>query len=300
VRYLIDFALYLAIIEAMKGIILTGGASSRLYPTALVNNKGLLPIYDKPMIYYPLCTLIENGIKDICIISSPDQINSYRKLLGNGGRFGVKICYKVQKKPEGIAQAFLIAKTFIKNDKVALILGDNIFYGSRVFGQAFRGFRTGATIFGYEVKDPTRYGVVNFFKGKLESVVEKPEEPRSNYAVPGLYLFDKDVFEITKDYVKPSKRGELEITSVINQYIARKSVKLVKINRGCAWLDAGTPTSLHESAQYIKVIEDRQGIKIGCIEEAAYKRKFLKKDQLIEIAAKMPDSDYKEYIEGLL
>ena len=284
----------------MKGIVLTGGASSRLYPTALVNNKGLLPVYDKPMIYYPLCTLIENGIKDICLISSPDQINSYRKLLGNGSRLGIKICYKVQKRPEGIAQAFLIAKTFIKNDKVALILGDNIFYGSRVFGQAFRGFRTGGTIFGYEVKDPTRYGVVNFEEGKLASVVEKPEEPSSNYAVPGLYLFDKDVVEITKKYVNPSERGELEIASVINQYIARKSVKLVKINRGCAWLDAGTPTSLHESSQYIKVIEERQGIKIGCIEEAAFKRKFIKKIQLKDLAAKMPNSDYKEYLERLL
>ena len=290
----------LLLYRAVKGIVLTGGASSRLYPTALVNNKGLLPVYDKPMIYYPLCTLIENGIKDICLISSPDQINSYRKLLGNGSRLGIKICYKVQKRPEGIAQAFLIAKTFIKNDKVALILGDNIFYGSRVFGQAFRGFRTGGTIFGYEVKDPTRYGVVNFEEGKLASVVEKPEEPSSNYAVPGLYLFDKDVVEITKKYVNPSERGELEIASVINQYIARKSVKLVKINRGCAWLDAGTPTSLHESSQYIKVIEERQGIKIGCIEEAAFKRKFIKKIQLKDLAAKMPNSDYKEYLERLL
>ena len=290
----------LLLYRAVKGIVLTGGASSRLYPTALVNNKGLLPVYDKPMIYYPLCTLIENGIKDICLISSPDQINSYRKLLGNGSRLGIKICYKVQKRPEGIAQAFLIAKTFIKNDKVALILGDNIFYGSRVFGQAFRGFRTGGTIFGYEVKDPTRYGVVNFEEGKLASVVEKPEEPSSNYAVPGLYLFDKDVVEITKKYVNPSERGELEIASVINQYIARKSVKLVKINRGCAWLDAGTPTSLHESSQYIKVIEERQGIKIGCIEEAAFKIKFIKKIQLKDLAAKMPNSDYKEYLERLL
>jgi len=284
----------------MKGIILAGGSGTRLYPITQIQNKGLLPIYDKPMIYYPLCTLIENGIKDICLISSPEQINHYRKLLGNGSRLGIEICYKVQKKPAGIAQAFLIAKSFIGENKVALILGDNIFYGSRVFGRAFRSFRTGGTIFGYEVKDPTRYGVVNFDEGKLASVVEKPEEPSSNYAVPGLYLFDKDVAEFTKKYVKPSKRGELEITSVINQYIARKSVKLVKINRGCAWLDAGTPASLHDSAQYVKVIEERQGIKIGCIEEAAFKRKFINKKQLTEITAKMPDSEYKEYIEGLL
>lgn len=284
----------------MKGIILAGGSGTRLYPVTQIQNKGLLPIYDKPMIYYPLCTLIENGIKDICLISSPDQINHYRKLLGNGSRIGIKICYKVQKNPAGIAQAFLIAKSFIGENKVALILGDNIFYGSRVFGRAFRNFRSGGTIFGYEVKDPTRYGVVNFEEGKLESVVEKPEEPSSNYAVPGLYLFDKDVAQFTKKYVKPSKRGELEITSVINQYIARKSVKLVKINRGCAWLDAGTPASLHDSAQYVKVIEERQGIKIGCIEEAAFRRKFINKKQLTELAAKMPDSEYKEYIEGLL
>jgi len=251
------------------------------------------------MIYYPLCTLIENGIKDICLISSPDQINHYKRLLGNGSRIGIKICYKIQKNPAGIAQAFLIAKSFIGENKVALILGDNIFYGSRVFGRAFRSFRSGGTIFGYEVKDPTRYGVVNFDEGKLASVVEKPKEPSSNYAVPGLYLFDKDVVEITKKYVKPSERGELEITSVINQYIARKSVKLVKINRGCAWLDAGTPTSLHESSQYIKVIEERQGIKIGCIEEAAFKRKYIKKAQLVAITEKMPDSDYKEYLKLL-
>ena len=287
----------------MKGIILTGGTSSRLYPTALVNNKGLLPVYDKPMVYYPLCTLIENGIKDICVISSPDQINSYKTLLGNGSRLGIKISYKVQKKPEGIAQAFMIARTFIKDSKVALILGDNIFYGSRVFGRAFRGFRSGGTIFGYEVKNPSRYGVVNFEDGnpkKMISVIEKPEEPTSNYAVPGLYLFDKDVVKIVGEYVKLSERGEYEITSVINQYIARKSVKLVKINRGCAWLDAGTPTSLHESSQYIKVIEERQGIKIGCIEEAAYNRKFINKTQLATVVNKMPDSDYKDYLLRLL
>ena len=292
--------LYPAIIGIVKGIILTGGSSSRLYPTALVNNKGLLPIYDKPMVYYPLCTLIENGIKDICLISSPDQINSYRKLLGNGSRLGVKICYKIQKKPEGIAQAFLIAKTFIKGDKVALILGDNIFYGSRVFGQAFRTFRSGGTIFGYEVKDPTRYGVVNLNeKGKLISVVEKPKEPSSNYAVPGLYLFDEDVVKLTKK-TSPSERGELEITAVINQFIVHKNVKLIKINRGCAWLDAGTPKSLHESSQYIKVIEERQGIKIGCIEEAAFKRKFINKTQLKNITAETPNSDYKDYLLKLL
>tara|TARA_B100000287_G_scaffold34642_1_gene31970 strand:- start:1926 stop:2780 length:855 start_codon:yes stop_codon:yes gene_type:complete len=283
----------------MKGIILAGGSGTRLYPTTQIQNKGLLPVYDKPMIYYPLCTLIESGVKDICIITSPEQLNNYKKLLGNGSKIGIKICYKVQKKPEGIAQAFLIARTFIKNQKVALILGDNIFYGSRVFAKSFRNFRSGGIIFGYEVKNPSRYGVVNFHEGKLESVVEKPEKPPSNYAVPGLYIFDKDVVKFVGEYVKKSERGEYEITSVINNYIVRKSVKLVKINRGCAWLDAGTPKSLHESSEYIKVIEERQGIKIGCIEEAAYNKKFINKTQLAAITDKMPNSDYKDYLLGL-
>jgi glucose-1-phosphate thymidylyltransferase len=281
----------------MKGIILIGGSGTRLYPTTSVQNKGLLPVYDKPMIYYPLCTLIENGINDICLISSPEHINNFKKILKNIPFLGINISYKVQKKPEGIAQSFLIAKNFIKGEKVALILGDNIFSGgSRVFKRAFHNFRSGGIIFGYEVKDPERYGVINFKKsGGVRSVTEKPKEPSSNYAIPGLYIFDENVVDYAKS-ISPSPRGELEITSVINKYIATSKLKAFKLNRGCAWLDAGTPKSLHESAEYIKVIEERQGIKIGCIEEAAYNKKLINKKELKDLAAKMPDSDYKSYL----
>jgi len=285
----------------MKGIILAGGNGTRLYPTTINQNKGLLPVYDKPMIYYPLCTLIENGVKDICIISTPKHIDQYKKLLGSGENLGISLKYKTQKKPEGIAQAFLLARNFIKDDSVCLILGDNIFYGaSSVFKQAFSRFRSGGTIFGYKVTDPERYGIISFDKrDNPEYVVEKPKEFISDYAIPGLYLFDKDVVDYTSR-INPSDRGELEITSVINQYLCRDKIKVYKINRGCAWLDAGTPQSLHESSEYIKVIEQRQGIKIGCIEEAAYNSKFINKTQLKELTAKMPDSDYKQYLEKIL
>ena len=284
----------------MKGIILAGGNGTRLYPTTQIQNKGLLPVYDKPMIYYPLCTLIENGINDICLISSPEHMNNYKNLFKNIHEIGINMIFMVQKKPEGIPQAFLIAKNFIKGEKVALILGDNIFYGSSVFQKAFQHFRSGATVFGYEVNDPERYGVINFEEdGTPMSLVEKPEDPQSNYAVPGLYLFDQDVIKYTKE-ISPSERGELEITSIINKYLAHDKLKVYKINRGCAWLDAGTPKSLHEASQYIKVIEERQGIKIGCIEEASFNKKFINKTQLKQLAAKMPDSDYKEYLEKIL
>ena len=285
----------------MKGIILAGGSGTRLYPTTLVQNKGLLPVYDKPMIYYPLCTLIENGVNDICLISSSEHINKYKKIFKNIHQLGIKMCYKIQKKPEGIAQSFLIAQRFIKGDKVALILGDNIFYGgSRVFKRAFSRFRSGGIIFGYEVNDPERYGVINFKKnGSVMSVQEKPEEPSSNYAVPGLYLFDENVIKYAKEITPSAERGELEITSVINKYIGHDKLKALKLNRGCAWLDAGTPKSLHESSEYIKVIEERQGIKIGCIEEASLNRKFITKAELKQIAANLPDSDYKEYLEKI-
>lgn len=285
----------------MKGIILAGGNGTRLYPTTINQNKGLLPVYDKPMIYYPLCTLIENGVKDICIISTPKHIDQYKKLLGSGENLGISLKYKTQKKPEGIAQAFLLTRSFIKNDSVCLILGDNIFYGaSSTFKEAFSRFRSGGTIFGYRVTDPERYGIISFDKrDNPEYVIEKPKEFISDYAIPGLYLFDEDVVDYTSR-INPSDRGELEITSVINQYLCRDKIKVYKINRGCAWLDAGTPQSLHESSEYIKVIEQRQGIKIGCIEEAAYNSKFINKTQLKELAAKMPDSDYKQYLEKIL
>jgi len=284
----------------MKGIILAGGNGTRLYPTTQIQNKGLLPVYDKPMIYYPLCTLIENGVNDICLISSPEHINNYKNLFKNIHEIGIKITFLVQEKPEGIPQAFLIAKDFIKEEKVALILGDNIFYGSSVFQKAFQHFRSGATIFGYEVNDPERYGVIDFNEdGTPMALVEKPEDPQSNYAVPGLYLFDQDVIKYTKE-ISPSARGELEITSVINKYLDNNKLRVYKINRGCAWLDAGTPKALQESSQYIKVIEERQGIKIGCIEEASFNKKFINKTQLKQLAAKMPNSDYKEYLEKIL
>jgi len=284
----------------MKGIILAGGNGTRLYPTTQTQSKGLLPVYDKPMIYYPLCTLIENGVNDICLISSPEHINNYKNLFKNIHEMGINMTFMVQKKPNGIPEAFLIAKNFIKGEKVALILGDNIFYGSSVFRKAFQHFRSGATVFGYEVNDPERYGVINFEEdGTPMSLVEKPEDPQSNYAVPGLYLFDQDVIKYTKE-ISPSARGELEITSIINKYLAYDKLRVYKINRGCAWLDAGTPKALQESSEYIKVIEERQGFKIGCIEEASFNKKFINKTQLKELAAKMPPSDYKEYIEKIL
>ncbi len=284
----------------MKGIILAGGNGTRLYPTTQIQNKGLLPVYDKPMIYYPLCTLIENGVNDICLITSPEHMNNYKNLFKNIHEIGINMTFLVQKNPNGIPEAFLIAKKFIKGEKVALILGDNIFYGSNVFRKAFQHFRSGATVFGYEVNDPERYGVINFEEdGAPMSLVEKPEDPKSNFAVPGLYLFDEDVIKYTKK-ISPSERGELEITSVINQYLACNKLKVYKINRGCAWLDAGTPKALQESSEYIKVIEERQGIKIGCIEEASFAKKFVSKTQLKEITAKMPNSDYKEYLEKIL
>ena len=284
----------------MKGIILAGGNGTRLYPTTQIQNKGLLPVYDKPMIYYPLCTLIENGVNDICLITSPEHMNNYKNLFKNIHEIGINMTFLVQKNPNGIPEAFLIAKKFIKGEKVALILGDNIFYGSNVFRKAFQHFRSGATVFGYEVNDPERYGVINFEEdGTPMSLVEKPEDPKSNFAVPGLYLFDEDVIKYTKK-ISPSERGELEITSVINQYLAYNKLKVYKINRGCAWLDAGTPKALQESSEYIKVIEERQGIKIGCIEEASFVKKFVSKTQLKEITAKMPNSDYKEYLEKIL
>ncbi|MAH46735.1 glucose-1-phosphate thymidylyltransferase [Candidatus Pacearchaeota archaeon] len=284
----------------MKGIILAGGNGTRLYPTTQIQNKGLLPVYDKPMIYYPLCTLIENGVNDICLITSPEHMNNYKNLFKNIHEIGINMTFLVQKNPNGIPEAFLIAKKFIKGEKVALILGDNIFYGSNVFRKAFQHFRSGATVFGYEVNDPERYGVINFEEdGTPMSLVEKPEDSKSNFAVPGLYLFDEDVIKYTKK-ISPSERGELEITSVINQYLAYNKLKVYKINRGCAWLDAGTPKALQESSEYIKVIEERQGIKIGCIEEASFVKKFVSKTQLKEITAKMPNSDYKEYLEKIL
>ena len=284
----------------MKGIILAGGKGKRVYPMSQSVPKSLLPVYDKPLIYYPLTTLIENNIKKICIITNPEYLFLFEKLLGDGSGFGVSIEYRTQKKPSGIAQAFTIAKNFIKNDNVTLILGDNLFYGGTIFKKAFKNFKSGATVFGYEVSDPSRYGIVEFdSKNKVISIEEKPTTPKSNYAIPGLYIFDNKVKKVAKS-LKPSKRGELEITDVIKYYFNMCELKTSKINRGCAWLDTGTSKSLNEASEYVRVIEQRQGIKIGCPEEAAFKAGFLSKKSLQEKVEKMPHVEYKEYLRKLL
>jgi len=284
----------------MKGLILAGGAGSRLYPLTLVASKQLQPVYDKPMIYHPLTTLIEGGVREICLISTPHDLPRFKQLLGDGSRMGISIEYREQAKPEGIAQAFLIAESFIGNDAVALILGDNIFYGNNGFGEAFAEFTSGATIFGYHVHDPERYGVVEFdADGKAISIEEKPKEPKSNYAVPGLYIYDNDVLEITKN-TKPSARGELEITAVNVEYLMRGTLHVEKLSRGFAWLDAGTSTSLHEASAYVQTIESRTGIKIGCPEEAAFRNGFLSISQLAAISAAMPNCEYRAYLENVV
>lgn len=284
----------------MKGIILAGGAGSRLYPLTLVASKQLQPVYDKPMVYYPLTTLIESGVREFCLISTPHDLPRFRQLLGDGAQWGVRIEYREQAKPEGIAQAFLIAESFIGSDSVTLILGDNIFYGGDSFQKAFAEFTTGATIFGYHVNDPERYGVVEFdASGKAVSIEEKPKQPRSNYAVPGLYIYDNAVVGITKA-MKPSPRGELEITDVNVEYMRRGQLRVGRLNRGFAWLDAGTSSSLHDASAYVQTIEKRQGIKIGCPEEAAFRRGFLTADQFEVLLGKIPKCEYRDYLAGVL
>lgn len=280
----------------MKGIILAGGAGSRLYPLTLVASKQLQPVYDKPMVYYPLTTLIESGIRELCLISTPHDLPRFRQLLGDGSRFGLKIDYCEQARPEGIAQAFLIAESFIGKDNVTLILGDNIFYGGDTFQQAFSEFKSGATILGYHVNDPERYGVVEFdANGRAISIEEKPKQPKSNYAVPGLYIYDNSVVATTKA-LKPSARGELEITDLNVAYLKRGELRVYSLSRGFAWLDAGTSSSLHEASAYVQTIEKRAGIKIGCPEEAAFRKGFLTLAQLKELAALMPKCEYREYL----
>ena len=284
----------------MKGIILAGGAGSRLYPLTLVASKQLQPVFDKPMVYYPLSTLIEGGVREYCLISTPHDLPRFRQLLGDGSQWGLSIEYREQAKPEGIAQAFLIAESFIGNSEVTLILGDNVFYGGDGFSRAFDEFKGGAIIFGYHVNDPERYGVVEFdAKGRAISIEEKPKSPRSNYAVPGLYIFDNQVVSITKA-LKPSARGELEITAVNVEYLRRGQLRVQRLNRGFAWLDAGTSTSLHEASAYVQTIERRQGIKIGCPEEAAFRSGFLKLDALEKLAGTIPNCEYREYLNGIV
>ncbi|MCC7377368.1 MAG: glucose-1-phosphate thymidylyltransferase RfbA [Verrucomicrobiales bacterium] len=284
----------------MKGIILAGGAGSRLYPLTLVASKQLQPVYDKPMVYYPLTTLIEGGVREFCLISTPQDLPRYRQLLGDGSRLGLSIEYREQAKPEGIAQAFLIADSFIGKDAVTLILGDNVFYGGDVFQKAFVDFHEGATIFGYHVHDPERYGVVAFdAEGRAVSIEEKPRQPKSSYAVPGLYLFDNEVVAITKA-LKPSARGELEITDVNLEYLRRGKLRVLRLSRGFAWLDAGTSTSLHEASAYVQTIERRTGVKIGCPEEAAFRRGFINAAQLESIVNTLPKCEYRAYLEEVV
>ena len=248
------------------------------------------------MVYYPLTTLIEGGIREICLISTPQDLPRFRRLLGDGSAWGLTIEYREQPKPQGIAQAFLIAESFIGDDAVTLILGDNIFYGGDRFQNAFTDFNSGATIFGYHVHDPERYGVVEFdADGQAISIEEKPKQPKSNYAVPGLYLYDNNVITITRNF-KPSARGELEITDVNVEYLRRGQFRVHRLSRGFAWLDAGTSSSLHEASAYVQTIEKRAGIKIGCPEEAAFRRGFLSLEQLEALTAKMPKCEYRDYL----
>lgn len=280
----------------MKGIILAGGAGSRLYPLTRVASKQLQPVFDKPMVYYPLTTLVENGVRDLCLISTPRDLPRFRELLGDGTAWGLRLEYREQPQPAGIAQAFLIAESFIGRDPVALILGDNLFYGGDTFQQAFAEFTGGASIFGYHVNDPRRYGVVEFdAAGRAISIEEKPAQPRSNYVVPGLYLYDASVIDITKA-LRPSARGELEITDVNRAYLERGKLRVYRLSRGLAWLDAGTSTSLYEASAYVQTIEKRQGIKIGCPEEAAFRRGFLSLGELEVLVQGLPQCEYRDYL----
>jgi glucose-1-phosphate thymidylyltransferase len=284
----------------MKGIILSGGAGSRLFPLTLVTSKQLQPVYDKPMVYYPLTTLIEGGIREFCLISTPQDLPRFEKLLGDGSAWGLSIEYREQAKPEGIAQAFRIAESFIGKDAVTLILGDNIFYGGDSFHKVFSEFKTGATIFGYHVNDPERYGVVEFNSaGQAISIEEKPKQPKSNYAVPGLYIYDNSVVSIAKA-LKPSARGELEVTDVNLEYLRRGELGVHRLGRGFAWLDAGTSSSLHEASAYVQTIEKRAGIKIGCPEEAAFRNKFLSLGELASLTNKMPNCEYRDYLSEVV
>ncbi|MBL8026217.1 MAG: glucose-1-phosphate thymidylyltransferase RfbA [Fibrobacteres bacterium] len=282
----------------MKGIILAGGAGSRLYPLSVVASKQLQAVYDKPMIYYPISTLMLMGIKEILIISTPEDTPRFQNLLKDGSQFGVSFTYAVQPEPKGLAQAFVIGEKFINGDSSCLILGDNIFYGKLGnFRNAFRNFQGGGAIFGYYVDDPERYGVVEFDeKDNVLSIEEKPLKPKSNYAVPGFYIYDNSVVEISKN-LKPSPRGELEITDVNREYLKRGKLKVEKLGRGVAWLDTGTSSSLHEASMFIQIIEKRQGLKLGCPEESAIDMGFLTADELMAIAQKMPKCEYRSYVE---
>ena len=284
----------------MKGLILAGGAGSRLYPLTRVASKQLQPVYDKPMVYYPLTTLMASGVREFCLISTPQDLPRFQHLLGDGRAWGITIEYREQARPEGIAQAFLIADSFIGRDSVTLILGDNIFFGGDAFPRAFSEFQGGATVFAYFVRDPERYGVVEFdADGRAISIEEKPRQPKSHYAVPGVYLYDNQVVGIARG-LKPSARGELEITDVNLEYLRRGQLKVVRLSRGFAWLDAGTSSSLHDASAYVQTIEKRQGIKIGCPEEAAFRRGFITPGQFDALIRTLPACEYRDYLASIL
>jgi len=280
-----------------KGILLAGGAGSRLYPLTLVASKQLQPVYDKPMIYYPLATLMTAGISDILLISTPHDTPRFQALLGDGSRWGIKLSYKIQPEPKGIAQAFLVGEEFIDNQPVCLILGDNIFYGKMNLDRIVAEFQGGARIFGYPVHDAERYGVVEFdAAGRVLSIEEKPKKPKSNYAVPGLYLYDADVVKTARS-IAPSPRGELEITDINLHYLKRGALTVERLGRGIAWLDTGTHKSLLEASNYIEIIESRQGMKIACLEEIALRRGFIDCRRMLQIIDETPASPYRDYLQ---
>lgn len=286
----------------MKGIILAGGKGTRLYPITKVIIKQLLPIYDKPLIYYPLSMLMLAGIKDVLIISTPNDIRLFEELLGDGRKIGMHFEYAVQNEPRGIAEAFIIGESFIGNDNVCLVLGDNLFYGQNVTSLLHDAMKVknGAVIFGYSVRNPSNFGVVDVDnEGRVLSLEEKPKNPKSNYAVPGLYFYDNDVINIAKN-IKPSKRGEIEITSINNEYLKNGKLFVKLMDRGMTWLDAGTPSGLLQASEFVQTIQERQGFYIACIEEIAWRRKFISNEQLLQLGKELKNTDYGTYILSLV